>query len=157
MKRLAASLLLLAACGQDGAESANASPEQIERLARAPEEKADPLASVRIEPLAPGDLEREGLLGAGCSFSRGDRMLLAAVGSNAIVRIGGETRHLVQSAAVGPSGGFFEDRQLSVSVGRLDEDGTAAGEATSWPARIRVTNRRSGVDLVQRGHWTCGA
>ena len=147
----------LAACGGGGETSANVSANQIERLATPRVVKADPRASARLQPLTPADLEREGLIGAGCDFSNEGRLLLAAVDSNAIVRIQGEMRHLVHSAPVGPTGGFFEDRQLSVSVGRSSEEGMRRGEVTSWPARITVTNRRTEVQQQMTGLWTCGA
>ena len=47
-------------------------------------------------------------------------MLLAATPSDAIARIGGQLLHFAHAAPVGPSGGFFEDRQTSISVGRTD-------------------------------------
>ena len=150
-------LSLLAACGPQPSETTNASAAQIERLSTPKEEKTDPLASARLQPMAAIDLEAEGVLGAGCAFRAGDQLLLATAGSDALVRIGGELRHLVQSAAVGETGGFFEDRQISVSVGRTEGEGTTLGEASSWPARLTVTNRRTEAELELRGTWTCGA
>ena len=151
-------VLILAACGSGGeAPNGAADVNQIERLATPRQPKPDPHASVRLQVLTVQDLELEGLIGAGCYFVRDGRMLLAAVGSDSLVRIGGALRHLVPSAPVGGTGGFFEDRQLSVSVGRTSEAGTAAGEATSWPARISITNRRTGARIRLRGVWTCGA
>jgi len=156
----AAALLLalgLAACGRGEDANGYATANQIERLASPPERKSDPLVAVRLEPIAPAELEREGVVGAGCAFTRDGRMLLAAAGGNAIVRVGGATRHLVQTNPVGPSGGFFEDRQLSVSVGRTGAAGAAAGEARSWPARLRVSHRRGELHRDLLGVWTCGA
>ena len=150
-------LLLLAGCGESGTGNRAATANQIERLSTPKVEKQDPRASARLQPITPEDLEREGLAGAGCDFSGEGRLLLAAVGSNAIVRIEGEIRHLLHSAPVGPTGGFFEDRQLSVSVGRTAESGTTAGEAGSWPARVTVTNRRIEIQQEMAGIWTCGA
>ena len=151
-------LLLPGGCDRPAAEAdGGASANQIERLSRPRVEKQDPQASARLQPITLADLEREGLLGAGCDFSSEGRTLLAAVGSDAIVRIEGALRHLVHSAPVGPTGGFFEDRQLSVSVGRTGERATAGGEASAWPARITVTNRRTEVQREMAGTWSCGA
>ena len=158
MKSLAPLLALaLAACGSGDDMRANATAEQIERLASPPESKSDPLAAVRLEPIASADLEREGVAGTGCAFTRDRRLLLAAAGSNAVVRIGGAVRHLVHMGPIGPSGGFFEDRQLTVSVGRTSAAGTGGDEAGSWPARLRVAHRRGEVHREYRGVWTCGA
>ena len=150
-------LLLLAGCGETGSGNGAATANQIERLSTPAVENRDPRASARLQPITLADLDREGLAGPGCDFSSEGRMLLAAVGSNAIVRIEGEIRHLLHSAPVGPTGGFFEDRQLSVSVGRTAESGTTAGEADSWPARVTVTNRRTEMQQELNGLWTCGA
>ena len=150
-------LPFLAACSPEAPQQGNATANQVERLSTPKVEKADPLASARLEPLAAIDLEAEGLVGAGCEFRGGGQLLLAAVGSDALVKIGGELRHLVHSAPVGETGGFFEDRQLSVSVGRTEGEGTTLDEASTWPARLTVTNRRTEADYEIRGTWTCGA
>ena len=151
-------LLLLAGCGPGGAGGGDgaADTNQIERLSTPKVEKPDPRASAQLQPLTPEDIEREGLLGAGCAFARDGRILLASVGSDALVRHAGELRHLIHSAPVGATGGFFEDRHLSVSIGRTSET-AAAGEASSWPARITITNRRTEAQVELRGVWTCGA
>ena len=125
MRSSALLALMLAGCVPETPEEANATADQVERLSTPKAEKSDPLASARLQPLAAIDLEREGLLGAGCEFRGGnERLLLVAVGSDAMVKLGGELRHLIHSAPVGPTGGFFGGPQLSVSVGRTDGAGT---------------------------------
>ena len=79
-------------------------------------------------------------------------MLLAATAGDAIARINGRLLHLTHAAPMGPSGGFFEDRQISISVGRVGETGADAG---SWPARITVTNRRAEAQIEYDGVWRC--
>src|SRR5688572_20333369 len=107
-----ACLLLLAGCGgaDDGIPNGTASADQIERLSTPVPPQVDPRDTVRLQPLVGSDLDREGLIGAGCLFNVGNRILLAAVGSDAIVKIQGRVRHLVPSAPVGATGGFFENR-----------------------------------------------
>ncbi len=149
--------LLLPGCGEPGAAGNKAvTANQIERLSAPRVEKLDPQASARLQPITLEDLDREGLLGAGCDFSSEGRTFLAAVGSDAIVRVEGELRHLIHSAPVGATGGFFEDRQLSVSVGRTGE-AAAGDEAAGWAARITITNRRTEVQREMIGTWRCGA
>jgi len=157
MKRGALLALLLAGCGPGGAGGEGAADtNQIERLSTPKVEKPDPTASAQLQVLTPADIEGEGLLGAGCAFTRDGRILLAAAGSDALVRHAGQLRHLIHSAPVGATGGFFEDRHLSVSVGRTSE-AAAAGETAGWPARITITNRRTEAQVELRGVWTCGA
>ena len=156
--RLAPFVLLLAACGDgDGAgENAEVTANQIERLSTPAVPAPDPDAAARLEPLGADDVGGASPSGARCSFVSDGRMLLAATGSDALARVRGELRHLVQSTAAGPTGGFFEDRHLSISVGRTGASGTAAGAGAAWPARLTVTNRRSRQQQEIAGIWTCG-
>jgi hypothetical protein len=156
---IAVAVLLLAGCGsvEDGEAEGAATSNQIERLSTPEEEKQDPEATVRLQPIDIADLDREGMVGAGCDFSREGQMLLASVGSDAVVKLGGEIRHMIHSAPVGPTGGFFEDRHLSISVGRTAEDSAGADETHAWPARITITNRRAEIQRELQGVWTCGA
>jgi hypothetical protein len=157
MKSGAAALaLLLAACGSSGeAPKSGADTNTLKRVSTPKQETEDPKASVRLQTINQDDLQHEGLNGAGCWFMRDGMMLLASFGSDALIRVSGELRHLIHGAPVGATGGFFEDRQLSVSVGR-DPDGAAqAVRAATWPARITITNRRTHAQLELRGSWTC--
>ena len=150
--------LLLAACGADEVGEGNATANQIERLSTPAEEPVtDPNVSARLQPLDPGDVTHEGLGGPGCGFSSGGSLLLAATAGDAIARIDGGLLHLAHSAPVGPSGGFFEDRQRSISVGRTDATEGPAQAVAGWPARITVTNRRTGAQVELAGIWRCGA
>ena len=155
---VAGAVLLLSGCGpaEVGEADGPAGTNQIERLSTPEVEKQDPRATVRLQPVTLADLDREGMVGAGCEFSREGQMLLASVGSDAVVKIGGEIRHMIHSAPVGPTGGFFEDRHLSISVGRTEE-GTGPDGTTAWPARITITNRRAEIQRELQGVWTCGA
>ena len=151
-------LLLVAGCGSGGGEAeGSANTSQIERLSTPKVKQPDPRATAQLQPVTAEDLLQEGLVGAGCTFRRDGAILIASVGSDALVRHAGELRHLVHSAPVGGTGGFFEDRQLSVSVGRTSEEAAADAEASSWPARLTVTNRRTEAQVELRGVWTCGA
>ena len=113
--------------------------------------------TARLQPLDPGDVTHEGLGGPGCASAAAANLLLAASADDAIARIGGRLLHFAHSAPVGPSGGFFEDRQSSISVGRTDAAAGPAQAAAGWPARITVTNRRTGAQVELAGIWRCGA
>ena len=144
----AIALLLPAACGEgDGAGNRAPSENQIARLSTPKVEQVDRQAPARLQPLAPGDLAQAGLADPVCDFSRDGRMLFAVSAADAIARVGGTLLHFAHSGSMGPTGGFFEDRQVSVSVGRV-------GEA---PARITVTNRRADAQTELEGVWRCDA
>jgi len=157
--RVLAAALMLAACGAGGGTGANgaASENQIERLSTPKEVEPDLSATARLQPITFDEADREGLLGAGCEFSAEAGMLLIAVHGIGAVRTGGRIRRLAPAAPVDGTGGFFQDGELSVSVGRTSDVATPLDEGSSWPARITVTNRRTGARQQLRGVWTCGA
>lgn len=128
--------LVLAACG--AADGNNATTDQIERLSTPENLVEDVSNSARLEPLGAAS-------DADCTFSGDGGTLLAVSGGIGSVRLNGAPRDLVPSGPVGPSGGFFEDRQVSVSVGRTGE-----GD------RLTVTNRRTEVQQQISGVWRCG-
>ena len=155
--RPALALLLLAGCGQeDRGTNVVADANQIERLSTPKVEQEDLATSARLQPLSIADLQSEGLGEPGCAFRSGGRLLLVSVGSDSLARIGGRLRHFVHSAPVGESGGFFEDRQVSISVGRTDSEEPGFGERPASPARITVTNRRTEQQVETTGEWRCG-
>jgi hypothetical protein len=132
------------------------SANQIERLSTPEVENPDPQAPARLQPLRRADLDQAGLSAPACAFGRDGRMLLAISSGDAIVRAAGMLRHLTHSSPAGPTGGFFEDRQISISVGRTGEVPPGEGAAGSWPARITVTNRRARAQIELDGVWRCG-
>jgi hypothetical protein len=151
MRRSAAfALVLLAACGGTGEADEAPDTNEIRRLSTPGNSAEDTKAgSASIGPLRPEDLAALGEGGAQCRFLRNDQLLVAASGTDAVARVGGELRHFVQTAAADESGIFLEDRQVSISIGRADP----AGEA----ARLTVTNRRTEVQERWAGSWRCGA
>ena len=161
MKRVAgglATIILLLGC-EDGlvSDDRGVTANQIERISTPKEDPRPPDLVERLQPITGADLERGGLVGARCDFSSGGRQLLVAVSGGGLVRFGPHLVRLIAAGPVGPTGGFFEDRRVSVSVGRLSEEGDTAGETASWPARAIVTNRRTDVENEIQGVWTCGA
>ena len=155
---LALGLLLLWGCGSAKDQDNNVAPDtnQIERLSTPPEVKEDPQAGARLEPITAQDISDAGISSAACDFSSNGVILLAATGSDAIAKIAGEIIHPVQSSPAGPSGGFFEDRRLSISVGRT-EAGPAPDAAIGAPARATITNRRTEKQVELTGIWRCRA
>ena len=96
---------------------------QLERLAEGEARGCpDPQLAARPQPLVRADLEGAGMPDRpACDFSKNGHMLFAAHGGDAIARIDGRLYHFSHSSPVGPTGGFFEDRQLSISIGRVAE------------------------------------
>ena len=117
-----------------------------DRVSTPGNEVTDTGRSARLEPLSGEQIAQVGRNGA-CIFSRGPDILLVAAGSDAIARVDGAARHFVQSAPVEPTGGFFEDRQVSISIGRAGAEGPAA--------RATITNRRTETSEEINGTWTC--
>lgn len=140
-------LMAFSACNSAPGDEQAPNTQQIENLSKIEEEpKADPRESVRLQSLASEDL----LLGSdgGCRFTAQRGILLATAGEGAVARLGDELRTLIPTGPAGPSGGFYEQGQMSISVGR--------GEGAT-PDRLAVTNRRTGAHVVERGAWECGS
>lgn len=150
--------LLLAGCGGGVVDrDRNVSANQIERLSTPKvETPPDPTATARLQPLQRADLLTDAPTGGGgCDFGHDGRLYIMSAGSDAIARIDGMLTHLIHSAPVTATGGFFEDRQRSISVGRAP-GAAAAGDTGSWPARAHVTNRRTHAETELDGVWRCG-
>jgi len=149
MRRVAAlALVLLAGCGGRGNTDEPPDTNEIRRLSTPGGSPTDAKAeSASIGPLRPEDQVALGESGARCHFLRNNQLLVAASGNDAVARIGGELRHFVQTAVADESGIFLEDRQVSISIGRVDPAGAAA--------RLTVTNRRTEVQERWAGAWRC--
>jgi len=148
-------LLLLAGCG-GGPDGGNAeiTTNQLERLATA---RAEPVVdrqrAARPQPLLRADLEGAAMARPACDFSKTGHMLLAVTADDAIARIDGRLYHFNHSSPAGPTGGYFEDRQLSISIGRVAD---TTGRTGRWTARMTSTNRRANAQVEIVGTWRCG-
>jgi hypothetical protein len=150
--------LLVAGCRQGvPVADGGANEAQIQRLSMPKEDAVpDSHAAARLQPLAAADLPQAGMTSPLCDFSRQGRMLLAVSPSDAIARMAGTLRHFAHASPAGPTGGFFEDRQMSISVGRVGAVNPGEGTAGSWPGRITATNRRAQAQIELDGIWRCG-
>ena len=157
MRALFVLSMLLAGCGERGAVgNQGPSENQLARLAVPKQEVVDTQAPARLQPLELTDLDQAGLTEPDCDFSRDGRMLFAISSADAVAKIGGAVRHFAHASPAGPTGGFFEDRQMSVSVGRIGDVPPGERGAGSWPARITATNRRAEARIALEGVWRCG-
>ena len=149
--------LLLAGCGHEvPVSNGGANEAQIERLSAPKVEVVDTHAAARPQPLTIIDLARSGMAGPPCDFSREGHMLLAVSEGDAIANVAGLLRHFAHASPAGPTGGFFEDRQISISVGRIGEVVPGEGASGRWPGRLTVTNRRAHAQIELDGVWRCG-
>lgn len=138
---LGAVLLGLAGCG-GGDPQVNSA--QLNRIAFQRNELVDVGLTARLQPLgafaAPADYR-----GPVCRFSRGADTLVVAFGNAAAARIDGRLRGFRAEAMVGPTGGFYRDEELALSI----------GVAPNAPARARVTNRLTEAREDAEGSWVC--
>ena len=157
MRRIALACLALAACQKSPpTETQGASEAQIRRLSTLKVEVPDLQAPARVQPLLPADLVQNGIGRPTCDFTRDGQMLLAISPTEAVARVARTVRHFVHASPMGPSGGFFDDRQVSISVGRTAEIVPGESGVGRWPARMTVTNRRENAQVEQSGIWRCG-
>ena len=149
--------LLMVGCGDRvKVDNGAVNTAQIERLSTPQEPVVDTQAAARMQPLDTIDLARAGMGTPACDFTRYGQMLLAVSPSDALARVAGTLHHFAHASPTGPTGGFFEDRQISVSAGRTGAVVPGEGMRGSWPGRITVTNRRAHAQLELDGTWHCG-
>jgi hypothetical protein len=150
--------LLVAGCHHEvPVSNGGASEAQIQRVSTPKVVVVDTRAAARPQPLTAANLAGSGMSGPPCDFSRDGRMLLAVSAADAIANVAGTLRHFVHASPAGPTGGFFEDRQVSISVGRVGEVVPGESTAGSWPGRMTVTNRRAHAQIELEGLWRCGS
>ena len=152
MRAVLALALLAAGCGEAPQPP---SEDQLANLSSPAEPPpADPRDAIRLAPLSRSDVAAFGP--GSCRFAAGGRVLVAADQQDSIARVGGRLLHFAQSSPVGPTGGFFEDRQISLSIGRVQSAEGPVATAAGWPALLTVTNRRDDVQIELSGYWRCG-
>ena len=157
----ALAILALAACSGGGGQGGDAKVDtnQIERLSRPKvEPQVDPQISARPQPVTGADLRGAGMPDPPrCEFTGDGRRLFVAHGGDSMARINGTLYHFDQPSPAGPTGTFVTDRQLSISVGRTDENDPGGTGDDRWPAWLTATNRRTGARVELTGTWRCGA
>ena len=135
-------LILTQGCGED--RDAQVNSQMLNRIAFQHNEARDLGASARLQPTtavaAPPDHA-----GLACRFTHGEALLVQAFGAGASARVNGALRAFRAEGPVGPTGGFFRDRELALSI----------GVQSGAPARARVTNRSTGAREDHEGQWQC--
>ena len=148
--------LLLAACGPSGQER-GLSEEEINALGlghNASTEKAPTPSSIGLDPLAPEDLVAANMR-PGCMLRVGGQPVLAAEQYRALVNRYGQRTELSVDGPVGATGGFFQNQNISVSVGR-PYDRADPDQLPSGPARVRLNDRRQNTSTEVEADWSCG-
>ncbi|MGQ0659987.1 hypothetical protein [Sphingosinicella sp.] len=139
---VAPALLLVASCGL--IDDATVNSEQLERIAIQRNQAEDIGATARLEPLGPIS-PPPGYRNIACRFTRGGELLVLAGVYGAAAQIDGRLRIFQTQGPLGPTGGFFRDQELALSIG------VEAGA----PARARVSNRSTGAQQDHEGEWQC--
>lgn len=134
--------ILMAGCGDGGDRGVNSA--QLNRIAFQRNEMADIGVTARLQPLGTFAAP-EGYQGPVCRFMRDGDTLVFAFGSAAAARVDGRLRSFRAEAMIGPSGGFYRDDELALSIGVEPNE----------PARARVTNRMTEAQEDARGNWAC--
>jgi hypothetical protein len=159
----------LAGCGGGGGEGAQeAVPLNDAQLAETIENIAEARPAAEAGPPGPSlvkvsreDVEAALPPGAGCDFSdAGEMLFVAGPSGQALARVSGLPVRFQAQGEVGPSGGFFATPRYRVSIAPLTRGGVEIGASTTWPARLVLTDRRSGEkanELRMEGTWRCGA
>jgi hypothetical protein len=154
--------LLAASCGsgEDPNGSAGDVSEaelaaRIENVAFAPTpEEAEKAAPRRLGLLEEATLPDEFRTGRSCRLTEGANLILVAAAFGAVANIDGRSARLAHAGPVGPSGGFFEAPDISVSIGLKRPEGAAPG-ATATRAGVTVGGDDSKPIQRFEASWTC--
>jgi hypothetical protein len=162
MRRAAptAAVVLLALAGCRPEQPTTNDAQIAETIANIAEER--PVAKQDRPPpalaaIAQPDAERALAAGAACDFTEGGRLVFVSGPGDAIGKVDGQSVRFAASGPTGAPGGFWVTDRYSVSIGRAADDGVRAGETTSWPARLVLTDRRrdENSELRLAGTWRC--
>jgi hypothetical protein len=160
---------LLAGCGGGGGGgSGETEPLNEQQLSETIVEVAEARPNLTPGPPGPSlvrlsreDVERGLPPGAGCDFSDGGELLFVAQDAGqALARVNGLAVSFRAEGRIGPSGGFFTTPRYRLSIAPLSRGGVEIAQSTTWPARLVLTDRRSGEktnELRREGTWRCGA
>ena len=152
-------LLALATAGCSGEEERQTSNlpadmlyNSIEAAREARPAKED--APKRLGVLAAADLPADLRQGSACRLMQGERLLLHAASSGAVARIDGRSQRLRIAGPVGPSGGFFAGKGVTISVGRQVPP---VGEGYEPPAPATASVGSPSDTRVEQvaGMWAC--
>jgi hypothetical protein len=150
-------MLILAGCGPSEHDR-GLTEEEINALGLGANKSAaaEPApATIGLEALNPGDLTGANLRPI-CMLRIGGQPVLAAERYRALVNRHGRSVELRVEGPVGATGGFFQNKAISISVGRpydrSDPDQVAAG-----PARARLNDRSRGTSNEVDADWSCGS
>ena len=111
-------------------------------------------APKRLGVLAPADLPADLREGPACRLMQGERLLLHAASGGAVARIDGRPQRLRIAGPVGPSGGYFAGRGVTISVGRQVPP-VGEGYEPPAPATASVGNASDSRVEQVAGMWAC--
>jgi hypothetical protein len=158
---LAVMALILASCGEEGSDEPVGNPSadelhsRIENVAFVqPKEEAQKDAPRRLGVLQEAALPAEYRAGRSCRLTQGANLLLIAAAPGALANVDGRVTPMHIAGTVGPSGGFFEGRGASVSVGLQPPEGAAVGSPTTH-AGVTVGGDDSKPIERHEASWIC--
>ena len=155
-----AAVLLLAACGgqeDDSVARANSVEELSNRLDKLADRTSEDIEPPdRLGDLLQSDVGPELRSEPACRLSREGRLILIVNRAGAVARIDGRRVPLTVSGPVGPTGGFFTARGITMSIGRTR---TALPESESygrgWPARLSIGGDKERPIEKHEATWIC--
>jgi hypothetical protein len=160
-----AAAALLAGCGGEAEEAVPLNEQQLsETIVNVAEARVEPAAGPpgpSLVKVSPEDIERELPPGAGCDFSdKGEMLFAAQTSGEALAKVNGLPVRFRAEGQTGPNGGFFTTPRYRLSIATLSRDAVEIAHSRTWPARLVLTDRRSGEktnELRMEGTWRCGA
>ena len=156
--RAAAGLALLAAACGPSEQGRGLTEEEINALGlggNVSAERAPTPATIGLDPLTPDDIAGANIRPS-CVLRVGGEPVLAAEQYDAVVSRYGQRTALRVEGPVGDTGGFFQNDDISISVGR-PQDRADPDQLPTGPARARLNDRRRGTSNEVEADWSCGS
>lgn len=157
-------LFLLTACGQPLTPAEKAADDAHEvAMVEAANRRYAPPQALDPQPITPADLQRHGLLGAGCTFEaegQGDPVLVARQ-KRAVMKLGKELTIFASDPGSSPlplgTWTHYVGKAGSLRIAAEGAGDPAAQNRVEWAARLDVTDDHDRPVFISTGKLRCGA
>jgi hypothetical protein len=157
-------VLALSACQPEptAAERAEADARAIAQV-EAAQQVYPPAAPFDPQPITPHDLQRAGLLDAGCAFEAAGQSdpVIVARPKRAVMKLGANLTSFASDPGSRPlplgTWAHYVGKERSIRISASGEGDIAGQKGLEWPASVTVTDQYDRLVYTRAGKLRCGA